>query len=139
MFVYERTVRFHEVDAAGLLFFPWFFSYAHEAMEAWCGALDGGYARLILQRRVGLPAVALASEFVAPLRYGDAARVELGVSRLGNRSLTLEYRFRRRSDGESCATISHTVVCTDLDALASTDMPADLRELAAQHLRTSSG
>ena len=139
MFVYERTVRFHEVDAAGLLFFPLFFSYAHEGMEGWCGALDGGYARLILQRRVGLPAVALTSEFVAPLRYGDSARVELGVSRLGNRSLTLEYRFRRGSDGEACATISHTVVCTDLDALASRDMPVDLRELATRHLLPRSG
>ena len=50
-FVYERAVRFEEVDAARIVFFARFLNYAHEAMEALLGGLDGGYVRLVNDRR----------------------------------------------------------------------------------------
>lgn len=134
MFGYERSIRFHEVDAAGLLFFPHFQLYAHEAMERLFDPLEGGYARLILERRIGLPAVAVRSEFRAPLRYGDSAVVETRVARLGNRSLTLRYRFVRGKDGVVAAEIEHTVVSTDLVKLESCAMPDDVRKVAEAHL-----
>ncbi len=135
MFVYEREVRFHEVDGAGLVFFPRFFTYAHEAMEGLFAPVRGGYAGLIMQRRVGLPAVKVQSEFHAPLRYGDRVRVETRVARLGSRSLELAYRFVRASDGVAAAEMRHTVVCTDLVAMKSTEMPDDVRDVASAHLQ----
>lgn len=137
MFVYEREIRFHEVDGAGLLFFPRFFTYAHEAMEGLFAPVDGSYAGLILDRRIGLPAVAVHSDFKAPLRYGDRVRVETRVTRLGSRSLELSYRFLRASDGVLSAEMRHTVVCTDLAAMKSTDMPEDVRAVAVAHLEAS--
>ena len=137
MFVYERVVRFHEVDAAGLMFFPCFFSYAHEAMEQLFSPVEGGYAGLILERRVGLPAVKVDASFASPLRYGDAVRVEVSVSRVGTRSFELTYEFHRSSDDVLCATVHHTVVSTDLEKVASTDMPDDVRQVVEQH-RTAS-
>lgn len=134
MFSYERSVRFHEVDPAGLLFFPHFLVYAHEAMERLFDPLDGGYSRLVTERRIGLPAVAVASEFRAPLCYGDTALVQTSVARLGNRSLTLRYRFVRAKDGVLSAEIQHTVVTTDLAVLESCPMPDDVRQVAQAHL-----
>ncbi|MBK7586367.1 MAG: acyl-CoA thioesterase [Myxococcales bacterium] len=136
MFAYERQVRFHEVDPAGLLFFPHFLTYAHEAMERLFEPLDGGYARLVTERRVGLPAVAVHSDFRAPLRYGDIAVVETTVARLGNRSMTLRYEFVRASDRVVSAEVHHTVVTTDLSALKSCPMPDDVRKVAEAHLES---
>jgi len=130
----ERPVRFEEVDAAGLLFFALFAAYAHEAMAALFDELEGGYPALILKRRVGLPAVAMTSEFKSPLRFGDVARIDVCVRRLGNRSAELGYEFRRASDGVLAATMSHTVVCTDLVAVASCAMPPDVRAVLDRHL-----
>lgn len=133
MVVYEREVRFQDVDAAGLVFFPNFLTFAHEAMERVFDRLDGGYVRLIRDRRVGLPAVRVESEFLAPVRYGERIRIETSVAHLGNRSLTLAYRFVR-PDGVLAARVRHTVVTTDLDRLVSCDMPDDVRRAAAEHL-----
>lgn len=133
MIAYRRAVRFEEVDAAGIVFFAVLVAYAHEAMEHFFGAIDGGYVDLIMKRRIGFPAVKLASEFSAPLRYGDAVSIETRVARLGNRSVTFHYRFVR-DDDTVCATMGHTVVLTDLERMASRDMPGDVRALLSAHV-----
>jgi 4-hydroxybenzoyl-CoA thioesterase len=130
----ERAVRFEEVDAAGLLFFPVFAAYAHEAMAALFDGLHGGYPALIMKRRVGLPAVAMSSEFLSPLRFGDVAEIATSVTRLGNRSVELHYEFKRLGDGVVCATMQHTVVCTDLETVRSCEMPEDVRAVLESHL-----
>lgn len=134
VFTYERAVRFHEVDPAGILFFPHFSSYAHEAMERFFDPLDGGYAGLVVGRRIGLPAVRVESEFKAPLAFGEDVRVETSVSRLGNRSFTLRYRFVRARDGVEAALMLHTVVSTDLANMKSCEMPNDVRNVVEAHL-----
>ena len=136
MFAYERAVRFHEVDPAGLLFYPHFLTYAHEAMERLFDPIEGGYAGLVTARHIGLPAVAVQSDFSAPLRYGDAVVVQTGLARIGNRSMTLRYVFVRKRDGVQVAEIHHTVVATDLAAMQSCPMPEDVRKVALAHLET---
>jgi 4-hydroxybenzoyl-CoA thioesterase len=133
---YERPVRFQEVDPAGLLFFPHFLTYAHEAMEKLFEPLEGGYPALVTLRRIGLPAVAVHSDFRAPVRYGDLVRVETTVARIGNRSLTLRYVFVRASDNVQAAELHHTVVTTDLLEMKSCPMPDDVRRVAESHLET---
>jgi 4-hydroxybenzoyl-CoA thioesterase len=135
LIVFERPIKFEEVDAANIVFFARFVTYAHEAMEHFFGALEGGYARLILDRRVGLPAVHVEIAFTAPARYGDVLRVETRVARIGNRSAVLWYRMvHAGEDGRLACELKHTVVTTDLHTLRSCDMPLDVRALLAQHL-----
>jgi 4-hydroxybenzoyl-CoA thioesterase len=131
--VFERRIKFEEVDAANIVFFARFVTYAHEAMEHFFGALDGGYAGLILARRVGLPAVHVEMTFKAPARYGDTLRIETRALRVGNRSAVLGYRMFLE-DGRLSAEIEHTVVTTDLRTLTSCDMPPDLRARLLAHL-----
>jgi 4-hydroxybenzoyl-CoA thioesterase len=134
---FDRAVKFEEVDAANIVFFARFVTYAHEAMEDFFGGLEGGYAGLILARRVGFPAVHVDIDFKAPARYGDVLRIETRVARLGNRSAVLWYRMHHvegGSLGRLACDLKHTVVTTDLRTLTSCDMPADVRALLAQHL-----
>lgn len=131
---YQRRVHFHEVDAAGFVFFPHFSTWAHEAMEQLFGDLPGGYSALILERRVGLPAVHVECDFRLPFRYGDDVTIEVTVGRVGGRSLELCYRFVRAADGTVAAEMRHVVVCTDLTSATSTDMPSDVRAVAEAHL-----
>lgn len=137
MKIYERNIGFDDVDAAGLVFFGRFLDYAHEAMEALFEELSGGYAALIIQRRVGLPAVHIDANYRAPLAYGDAVRVETSVRRVGRRSLTFFHRFIRARDGVLAAEILHTVACMDLARRQGCDMPDDVRRAAEAHLESS--
>ena len=149
MIAFDRAIKFEEVDAANIVFFARFVTYAHEAMEHFFGALEGGYAHLILERRVGFPAVHVEITFTAPARYGDVLRIETRVARLGNRSAVFWYRMFHaavvdlseppghagpRVEGRLACELKHTIVTTDLRTLTSCEMPADVRALLAQHL-----
>lgn len=134
MITYERQIRFEEVDPAQIVFFARFFSYAHEAMERFFAGLEGGYPRLISERRVGLPAVHVEADFHAPLRYGETVRIDTSVARLGRRSAVLRYRMLRTKDGAISAEVRHTVVCSDMNSMTSRDMPDDVRALFQAHV-----
>ena len=137
MFVYERPVRFEDVDAAGIVFFSRFFNYCHEAMEALLSPIDGGYAGLIVGRRLGLPAVHVEADFNEPLRFGDAARILVAVEHIGHSACTLKYEFRRAKDDKAVAKIRHVVVLSDLNVLRSAPLPEDVRRALEAHLAKS--
>jgi 4-hydroxybenzoyl-CoA thioesterase len=132
--IFERPIKFEEVDAANIVFFGRFVTYAHEAMEHFFNALDGGYAHLIIDRRVGLPAVHFEMSFTKPVRYGDRLRIETSVAHVGNRSAVLYYRMIQARNGVLSAVLRHKVVTTDLNTLSSCVMPADVRALLLAHL-----
>ena len=134
MLVFRRTVRFAEVDAAGLVFFPRVHEYCHDAIEALFGALDGGYAQLVRARDLGVPTVRLETDFRAPLRYGDVARFETSVERIGRTSITFRHVVRREADDVVAATIRHVVVVSRMSVLGALPVPDDIRALLEEHL-----
>lgn len=135
--IYERPVRFEEVDAAGIVFFARFFNYCHEAMEAFFDPVPGGYVGLITKRKVGFPAVHLAADYHAPLRYGDVVRIETTVTKVGTTSTTFRYRMSRLADGVAVATVDHVTVAMDLERTLKRPLPDDCRELLLSHLATA--
>lgn len=138
MITLVRSIKFEDVDAASIVFFGRFLGFAHEAMEHFFSGLDGGYAHLIVGRRVGLPAVKVGMQFHAPAKYGDVLRIETTTAHLGNRSATLRYRMFRERDGVQVAEVEHTVVTTNLETLSSCPMPDDVRAIFSAHLLVDS-
>ena len=134
MIVYERPIRFDEVDPAGIVFFARFMNYAHEAMENFFSDIEGGYAGLIQTRKIGFPTVRLEADFNVPLRYGEILRVETSCSRLGNSSATFVHDMRSAASGEICAVVSHVVVTVTLGVLKPCPMPDDVRAKFVAHL-----
>ena len=134
MIDHERAVRFEEVDAAGILFFARFATYCHEAMELFFESLPGGYAAMIMDRKIGFPAVHVTSDFVSPIRYGDVARITGTVTKLGTTSVHFDFVVTRADDGTSVAKMSHVHVCTDLKTLTKLPFPADIRAALSKHI-----
>lgn len=133
MFVFRRPVRFAEVDAAGLVFFPRYLEYCHDALEAFFGELPGGYAALFRERDLGVPTVHLETDFKSPLRYGDVARFEMAIERVGRTSITFRHTIRRESDGIVAATVRHVVVMTRISTLTPIAVADDIRELLERY------
>ncbi|HEX8281854.1 MAG TPA: thioesterase family protein [Pyrinomonadaceae bacterium] len=128
-------VRFGDCDPAGLVYYPVLFHYCHAAMEEFFAARCGvSYARLVADGRVGFPTVNVRAEFFAPFVYGDVAEVEVWVSSVGRTSVTFEYRLRRASDRELCATATHVQVSMSLDERRAVPVPEDLRRAFEQSL-----
>ncbi len=130
---FVRKVHFEEVDAAGIVFFARFFNYCHDAMEAFFDAVPGGYTGLITQRKIGFPAVHIDASWKAPLKYGDSAKLEVSVIKIGTTSVTFRYHVTRVSDGVHAATVEHVAVSTDLVTMTKIPLPEDCRVLLESH------
>jgi 4-hydroxybenzoyl-CoA thioesterase len=129
--VHPLVVRFGDCDPAGIVYFPRFFDWFHQAMETWFSERLGvAYADVIRDQKIGFPAVRSEADFVAPCPLGDALHVVLSVQSLGKRSLALGYEVVGASDGKLRARgRTHVVVC-DLStpgALRSVPVPEALR------------
>jgi len=132
-FVGTQPVRFQEIDAAGILYYPRFFDLYHRVFEDFFAAETGTpYHRFIGERRIGWPAVRSDGEFVAPLRFGDEARIELSFPELGRASVKCRYRAHRAVDGKFCAEATITVVTTDLEAMRAVPLPDEVRAAMAR-------
>ncbi|HSO37575.1 MAG TPA: thioesterase family protein [Labilithrix sp.] len=127
-------MSFEDVDAAGIVFFARLLGYAHDAMERLFEDLPGGYAHIIMQRGIGFPAVHVTSDFLAPIRYGDTARITATIRKLGATSMHPNFAFTRVSDGTPIATTSHVHVCTSLSTLTKLAFPPDIRAALEKHL-----
>jgi len=134
MFVHRRPVRFAEVDAARIVFFARYLEFCHDGLEALFGALDGGYPALTMGRDIGIPSVHAEVHWRAPLRYGDTARIEITVLKLGRTSITFRHRLVRDADDVVCADVRQVVVTALLATLTPVPLPDDVRALLAQHL-----
>jgi 4-hydroxybenzoyl-CoA thioesterase len=122
-------VRFGDVDHAGIVYYPQYYIYFHEAFEDFFNLSPFSYFQLLDRERIGFPTVHVETDFKQPLRYGDSLDIAITVDRLGGRSLTLHYEGHRHRDGVHCVTAKITLACIDLDTFKSRDIPADLREL----------
>ncbi len=106
---HRRRVRFTDCDPAGIVYFPRYFDWFHQAMESWFDEdLGLAYSELITERRLGLPCVHTEADFKAGCRLGEDVEVELSVEELGNSSITLA--FAVRGSGELKATGRSVVV-----------------------------
>lgn len=133
-FAYQRSVRFDDVDAAGIVYFAKFLGYGHEAMEALFGNLPGRYHGLVVGRKVGFPAVRVEADYRAPLRFGDVVTIALDVIAIGTTSCSMRYTMTR-DDGTHVATITHVTVCCDIHGEPKKmPFPDDVRALLEAHL-----
>ena len=128
----QIRVRFGDVDHAGIVYYPQFFIYFHEAFEDFFDDAGFRYDKLLNERRVGFPTVHIETDYAQPLRYGDALDVVLTVPRVGGRSAEFRYVGFRHVDGQKSVDARITCACVNLDTFRAIDVPEDLRALFAR-------
>lgn len=107
LFEYAVTVRLHDTDAAGRLFFAHLFRHAHDAYEAFMCTIGFPLDRLIRNGKTLLPLTHAQADYHRPILHGDRMRVEVSVAELRRRSFAINYRFLNEQD-EALAS-AHTV------------------------------
>lgn len=141
-FTTHAKVRFADVDAAGIVFYPRYFEMLNAAVEDWCAdGLGWDFRRMHLELRIGIPTVRLECDFVKPSHLGDLLAIHLMPTRLGNRSLGAEFQITGtdQAGGEQTRIQGRAVlVCMALDTQTSIDWPPELRAKIEQFLPPSS-
>ncbi len=143
-FTYEYRVPWQDVDLAGIVYFPRYFSYFEMAEQEWIREEGFPYDEFIEKLDIWMPRVAVQSSFHSPARLGDLLSIEMKLGRRGRSSFTLAfdaYRIPERKlivDGTiTIATVSRSrfkpiripkLLSEMLAKLPFTDLPAPPRK-----------
>jgi 4-hydroxybenzoyl-CoA thioesterase len=130
--LFERPVRirFSHCDPAGIVFFPQYLVMTNALVEDWFNeGLQIDYAKMIAQRRVGLPIVKLDCEFSRPSQMGETITLTLRVNAVGRRSISIG--IVGHCKGETRFSAQQVLVTTSFETGKSIDIPADIASALA--------
>jgi 1,4-dihydroxy-2-naphthoyl-CoA hydrolase len=103
-----RTIRFQDVDVAGIVFFARVQEYFHDALMA-CLDRAGIDVRQMLKKKCGIPLIHAEADYLAPMRFGDSVSVEVVGMRFGETSITTGFRVRDTSRARKPMALGQTV------------------------------
>jgi acyl-CoA thioesterase FadM len=120
----EWTIRFDDVDNAGMLFYPELFRVSHRAVE---DLLDEAGIPIhdLLERGVGLPVVHAEADYLNPLTYGDTVFIEINAD-VGETSITLETTGFH--DGEIAFEVTERHVYMEFEIYETQSVPEDIED-----------
>lgn len=129
-FLHKTSIRLHDTDAAGVLYFANQFRIAHEAYEAFMEQSGFGLGDVIKRGRIGLPIIRADGDFRMPLHVGDSIELTLRLLRIGRTSFTLVCRLAK--DGKTAGHVTTTHVAIDRRTGRKTELPEALRKTLAK-------
>mgnify|MGYP006312547609 CR=1 FL=1 len=125
MYRLETSVRLHDTDAAGLLFFAHQLKIAHDAYESFLESAGLTFQTILTDRDYLLAIVHAESDYLQTLSVGQPLTVEVSAERIGNTSFTLAYAIKR--DGETVGKVRTVHVCIDRATREKRPLPEELR------------
>ena len=121
------TVRYGDLDPQGHVNNARFLTYMEQARVSYVRQLGLWDGRSFTEIGIILADVHLA--FKAPILFGQAVEVGLRVSRLGNKSLEMQYTIRESQTGQEFAEGSTVIVTYDYHSGKTIPIPAHWRKI----------
>ncbi|MET9451450.1 acyl-CoA thioesterase [Streptomyces cinerochromogenes] len=125
VFAHPVTPRFYEIDGQGVMFNMWYLAYVDEAVDGFFVARNLPY-QTWSELGVDVHVAHVEIDWKAAIRYTDRPEVLVSTARIGTKSFTLDFAFRR--DGEITATGCIVYVAVAADGSGTTALPSRLVE-----------
>ncbi len=129
-----RRVEFRDTDMAGIMHFTCYYRLMEEVEHEFFRSLGLS----IMQPQddgsvLGWPRVSASCRFEAPAFFEDEIEIEVAINRIGVKSLTLDYTFRRGEQPLAHGTMKTVCcLCRPAQPMRSVAIPEDyLRRLQA--------
>ena len=134
-FVDQRAVRFQDIDAAGIIFYPRVLEMFHDAYGALLSFAGCPLPEVIKRGEWIAPARHAEADYFKPLRFGDEIRVEINRAHVSDTEVVLGYRIVRGAEAELCVVgqVVHTFV--DYSTFKRRPMPDAVRR-AFEHIES---
>lgn len=125
-FTTHAQVRFADIDAAGIVFYPRYFEMLNGAVEDWFAQdLGMDFATMHLDAKIGVPTVKLETVFVSPSYLGDRLDITITPQRLGRTSCGIAVSFS--GEGRERLQAQVVLVCMDLTNHRPVEWPEGIR------------
>jgi 4-hydroxybenzoyl-CoA thioesterase len=126
MFTTSILVRFGDLDAAGIAYYPNLVNFLHEAFEDFFVGHVGRPYPEVFREGIGFPTVKVEMEFLSPVHYGDHVDIAVIVERVGRSSVQI--RYEGSVGGRPVFRARNVMVVVDMKTFRPTPVPAGLRE-----------
>lgn len=126
MFSTTILVRFGDLDAAGIAYYPRLVNFLHEAFEDFFAGHVGRPYPEVFRDGLGFPTVKVEMEYLAPVHYGDQVTIGVVVERLGRSSVRI--RYEGSVAGRPVFLARNVAVVVDIKTFEPTPLPPELRE-----------
>jgi 4-hydroxybenzoyl-CoA thioesterase len=126
MFKTSILVRFGDLDAAGIAYYPNLVNFLHEAFEDFFAGHVGRPYPEVFREGLGFPTVKVEMEFLSPVHYGDRVDITVVVERVGRSSVQI--RYEGQVQGWPVFKARNVAVVVDMRTFKPTPLPPWLRE-----------
>lgn len=136
-FDYAFTVRLHDIDGAGIVFFARIQQLAHDAYEALLASLGHSIAGYIVEGKYIIPIGSVEADYKRPLRQGETIAARVSIMEMSGSS----YRVRIQLWGPAedlRAEIRMRCVAVLRATMRPTAIPPDLRQALTAFLESPS-
>ncbi|PSB25921.1 acyl-CoA thioesterase [Stenomitos frigidus] len=132
-FVYQRTVRFSDTDAAGVVYFANVLSICHEAYEASLAATGIDVKVFFGGVAVAIPIAHTSGNFFRPMACGDRLEIHLIPKLLQDSEFEIAYEvFLENQLERSVSNASTRHVCIDPATRKRRSLPAEVSQWLLQ-------
>lgn len=131
MYVHRTTVKLHDTDAAGVMFFGNQFHLAHDAYEAMMAHIGCSLASILASDTYLVLIVRAEGEYKKPLTTEEQIELRVAVERIGKSSYTIFQEIRDAS-GDLTGTVRTVHVSVDRATKKTCPLPDKLRASLAK-------
>jgi 1,4-dihydroxy-2-naphthoyl-CoA hydrolase len=132
MFTYETEIKWHQTDAAGVLFFAHQFTLIHDAYQAMMQSVGFPLTRFLSELNFELPIVHAEADYQIPITAGDHIKICIDPAKFGSSSLSLAYRLINQQ-GKEVGPAQTVHVAVDKSSQKKINLPSSLAS-ALRHL-----
>ncbi|AFY41250.1 thioesterase family protein [Nostoc sp. PCC 7107] len=136
-FIYNRTVRFADTDAAGVVYFANVLSICHEAYEASLEIAGINIKAFFTKPAVAFPIVRANVDFLRPMYCGDELNVSLIPQKLSADKFEIAYEISITEVLVAKAITRH--VCIDVNSRSKQELSDEIIQWLETNRRDAEG
>jgi 1,4-dihydroxy-2-naphthoyl-CoA hydrolase len=125
-FTYNRTVRFQDTDAAGVVYFANVLAMCHEAYEASLAASGINLQSFFNNSEAAIPIIHASVDFFRPMFCGDKLLIYLTPQQQNENQFEITYQIVAASSEQQLAKAMTRHVCIDPVTRTRNQLPTEI-------------
>lgn len=132
----QVTIKFHQADPAGIMFFAHVFTLAHDTYEAFINACEINWKEWFVDHKYVTPIRHTECDFLRPFKAGETYEVSAQVIEFSSSSFIMNYQFSKDQNKHAVVKMVHTYL--DQNTFQKAPLPDAVKNSLSKFYRKTS-
>ena len=129
MYKYETTIKLHDTDTSGVIFFNNQLKLVHDAYQSMLERAGLSFKDMFKEGQYALPIVHTEADYKTPLTVGDKIIITVTLENISSHSFTLFYTLIKANDKTIAGTAKTVHVTTDKNISSKIPVPDKIKSI----------